>query len=92
MAQTLQPEMLEESPAFDSVVNICSKAFYFAQINSAIPSGLGPGWASPLHLLQTAFFLSFKYCDGKQRRYLYLASYVPFLPSFTFLIEVGMKF
>ena len=42
--------------AFNSVVNICSKAFYFAQINLVIPSGLGPGWAYRLYLLQNVFF------------------------------------
>lgn len=42
--------------AFNSAANICSKAFYFAQINSVIPSGLEPGWAYKLYLLQIGFF------------------------------------
>lgn len=70
--------------AFNSAVNICSKAFYFAQINSVIPSGLEPGWAYKLYLLQIGFFFSFPFkCGGKQRRYLHLAGYVPFLPPST---------
>lgn len=77
--------------AFNSVVNICSKAFYFAQINSVIPSGLGPGWASKLYLLQAVFFFFLKYC-GKQRRYLHLAGYVPFLPPSTYLkLELNFR-
>lgn len=71
--------------AFNSAVNICSQAFYFAQINSVIPGGLGPGWASKLYLLQTVFFL-LKYCGSKQRSYFHLAGYVPFLPSFASVI------
>lgn len=37
-------------------------------------------------------FSFLKYCGGKQRRYLLLVDYVPFLPSSSFHNETGIKF